>query len=100
MAIEFNGPTELPKITKIDTGEFIEVSVALLEGEKLIINTDKSSIEVKIVNAQGEEIPAYNYINPLSSYFMLSEGLNNLMFNVAYGNPVVKVYYMERYVGV
>ncbi len=100
LLIEFRGPAVLPKITKVETGEFLEVALELLEGEKLFIDTQPDTIDVYKIDGDGVKTSAFGYINPLSTYFLLNAGTNSLTFSVSSGDPVVYLHYAEHYVGV
>jgi len=100
LLIEFRGPATLPKITKLETGEFIGVNLELLEGEKLYIDTKPSAVNVYKDDGEGNITPAFNYINPLTAYFLLTTGMNTISFSATLGNPEVYLYYREQFVGV
>ncbi len=98
--VEFQGPASYPTITKIETDEYIKVMIDLLEGEKLYIDTRQDAINVYKIDEDGKKINAFNYIDPYSSYFVLTPGINSLTFSVAAGEPTVKIHYADRFVGV
>jgi len=98
--IEFIGPAVMPKITKRQTGENIEVDLDLQEGDKLYIDTTPGAINIYKTTCAGEQQSAFNFVNPLNSYFQLTHGINTLSFSAASGNPEVYIYYRDRYSGV
>lgn len=99
LTVEFRGPAVMPKIGKAQTGEYIEVDVALEAGAKLYIDTTPGAINVYTLDGAGAH-PAFNYIKPQSSYFQLTRGLNTLSFSAAAGDPEVYVYWREQYSGI
>lgn len=100
LLIEFRGPANMPKIMKKESGEFIEVDVDIMEGERLYISTVPTAIDAYIVDATGEERPAFHYIKPVQSYLQLTQGMNTISFRSATGSPEVYLYWRDRYVGV
>ena len=100
LLIEFRGPAEVPKITKMQTQEFVEVNIEILEGEKLFIDTTPGEIDVYKDDGEGNITPAFNYINPSSQYFQLTSGTNTLAFSAGSGSPEVYLSWREQFVGV
>jgi phage-related protein len=100
LRIEFRGPATGCRITKIGTGEYVDVTYTLLTGEKLIIDTDPVQISVSFVDASGVVTSAFNKINPLSTFFQLTTGINTISFTTATGSPEVYLYWRIRYAGV
>ena len=100
LLIEFRGPATMPKIMKKESGEFIEVDVDLVDGEKLYISTVPTDIDAYIIDASGERQSAFHYIKPVKSYLQLTQGMNTLAFSAASGSPEVYLYWRDRYVGV
>lgn len=100
LLVVFDGPAVMPKLTKRETGEYMEVNVALQEGEKLYLDTTPSAINVYTVDANGAKQSAFNYINPQTSYFMLTQGMNTISFSASDGEPKVHLYWRTQYVGV
>lgn len=100
LLIVFEGPANLPKITKINTGEYVKVNLELFEGDKLYINTQPDAIDVYKEDSEGTKTPAFNYIDTDSSYFLLTPGENEISFSAGSGEPTVHIKYFEQYVGV
>ena len=100
LKIEVRGPVEAPKIIKVETDEFIEVDMEILTGEKLFIDTTPGAVDVYRQDNEGNVIPAFNYINPASSYFQLTKGVNTLTYTAGSGSPEVYLYWREQFVGV
>jgi phage-related protein len=100
LRIEFRGPAAGCRITKVETGEYIEVSYTLAAGEKLIIDTDPRSTTVTFVDTHGVSVSAFNKINALSTFFQLTRGINTIAFTSVSGTPEVYLYWHELFSGV
>ncbi len=100
LLIEFRGPATKPKIMKNETGEYIEIDVELLADERLFINTTPAEIDVYVEDESGSRQSAFNYIDPLSSYFMLTQGLNTISFSASSGEPEVYIKHRTQYVSI
>ncbi len=98
--VEFRGPASYPMIKKLETDEYIKVMIDLSEDEKLFIDTRQAAIDVYMIDENNEKVNAFNYIDPYSSYFILTPGINSLAFSVAAGDPTVIIHYSDRFVGV
>lgn len=98
--IEFRGPATLCKITKVETGEYVEVTHTLEANEKLIIDTNERLPTVTFVSATGVETSAFNKINAASDFFVLTPGVNTMAFTSATGTPEVYIFWRHRYSGV
>lgn len=99
LLIEFSGVSSMPKLTKQETGETIEVEVDLLEGQSLYIDTDPNDINIYML-VDGVKTPALNYIKADSEYFLMTKGKNTFKFSSASGEPEVKIMWRDRYIGV
>lgn len=100
LLIEFRGPAATPKITKVETGELVEVDLELLSGEKLFIDTTPGAINVFKDDGAGNLTSAFNYIDHTSIYFLLTQGTNTLSFEAASGSPEVYLYWRDQFLGV
>ena len=97
---EFSNAAYKPRLTLSNTGEFIEVDTILENKEKLIITTEYGNKNVLLHKNSGEEETAYHLITLDSSFFSLPIGPNHLEFSSETGEPEVKIYYRNYYVGV
>lgn len=97
---EFTNAAYKPRLTLSNTGEFIEVNTTLEQGEKLVITTDYGNKNVLHYNSAGETASAFHLISLSSSFFSLPIGANHLEFHSETGEPEVKIYYRNYYVGV
>jgi hypothetical protein len=95
--IEFAGPATNPRITKRDTGEYIQVNRQLVHGDTLVVTTDFGAKRVEI-NGQN----AFNWIDMGSTFWSLGVGDNVIEYSS--DDPVepasVSISYRNRYVGV
>lgn len=98
--ITFRGESVNPKITKVDTGEFIRVKRTIPEGYSLVITTDFNNKAVRIIAPDGVESNAMGYIDLNSTFFQLDIGENKLSFITDGGKPDVYVEYRNLYLGV
>lgn len=95
--IEFKGPATNPKITKRDTGEFIQVNRELVVGDKLVITTDFGGKRVEI---NGENV--FNWVDLRSTFWQLQIGDNVIEYTSDEPTEpaAVVISYRNRYVGV
>lgn len=98
--ITFVGESVNPKITKVDTGEFIRVKRTIPEGYSLVITTGFDDKAVRIIAPDGVESNAMGYIDLNSTFFSLDIGENKLSFITDGGKPDVYVEYRNQYLGV
>jgi len=78
--IEITGPADTPKVTNNRTGEFIEISQALAEGDTLTINTERGKKRAYITDTDGIERNAMGWITAESTWFQLEPGENELEY--------------------
>ena len=98
--ITFRGESINPKITKVDTGEFIRVKRTIPAGYSLVITTGFNDKAVKIVAPDGVITNAMGYIDLGSTFFSLDVGDNRLSFITEGGQPDVYIEYKNLYLGV
>lgn len=98
--VTFVGNAVNPKITKVETGEFIKINRTIPEGYSLIITTESDNKSVKIVSPNGDTTNAIGYIDLGTTFFSLDVGNNELEFITDGGQPEVYVEYRNWYVGI
>ena len=98
--VEFRGIAVNPKITNLETGEFIRVNRTIEQGYKLIIDTSFGQKRVEIVAPDGTTSNAFHYIDLDSTFFSLDLGETRFGFITEGGNPEVYVTYKHRYLSV
>lgn len=69
VTISFMGPSEKPRITNVDTGEFIQVDASIEAGDKMIITTGFGNKTVIIIHEDGSEEDAFEHINPATTFW-------------------------------
>lgn len=98
--VEFRGIAVNPKITNMETGEFIRVNRTIEQGYKLIIDTSFGGKRVEIVAPDGTVTNAFHYLDLASTFFNLDVGDTKIGFIAEGGNPEVYVTYKNRYLSV
>lgn len=91
------GNVKNPKITLLNTGEFIEVIQDMQKNDVIVINTN---VGHKGITKNGINI--FKEKNKLSSFFQLAIGDNKIAYDALenYTNLDVRVYYTPKYLGV
>lgn len=98
--VTFVGESINPKITKINTGEFIKVNRTIPAGYSLVITTDFGNKAVEIIAPDGVATNALGYIDLDTTFFSLDVGENQLSFITEGGQPDVYIEYKNLFVGV
>lgn len=80
LRITITGPSSLPKILNVSTGEYIAINRELYAGDVLTIDTQPGARSVKIKRSQGTTEDAFGYIDLTSTFFLLSPGLNKIRY--------------------
>ena len=68
------------------TGEKIELSKPLLEGESLVVETALGNRKVSLITKDGEIVNGFDYLTRGSSFFYLDGGDNRMEFNRSFSN--------------
>lgn len=77
-AINVFGPANVPRVTNVTTGEFIEVNTNLATtGDVLSISYDQDTAPAITLNGAG----VFNLKNNASTFFKIKPGANNLQFS-------------------
>lgn len=100
LSVEFRDNSLNPKLTLLNTGEFIQVDTEIEDGEKLIVNTAYGNKTAIHTAADGTETSAYNLITPDSTFFSLPIGDNQISFQGDAGLPEVYIYWRQWFLGV
>ncbi len=91
-----------PKLTNVDTGEFIEVGVDMVPGDILEICTDEGNKTISFTHS-GVKENYFNYRTSGSSFFQLAHGLNRIKYTVGEGNShalTIMCQYDTKYGGI
>lgn len=91
------GPVKNPKITLVNTGQFMRVRIDMEQGDTLLIDTDERH---QVIELNG--VNCYQKIDKKSEPFLLQKGLNYLKYDADenYTNLDVNLYYTPVYLGV
>ncbi len=86
-----------PKITLLETGEFIEIFTEMKQGDVVIVNTN---IGRKAITKNGVNI--FKDKNRLSALFQLKQGDNKIKYDAEkdMSNLDVNVYFTPKYLGI
>lgn len=79
--LTITGPATDPRITKISTGEYIQVRKQLYAGDILYINTTPGAKQVLITRANGLTEGAMGYLKLPPQLFQLDPGENELQYS-------------------
>ena len=90
------------------TGEKIELSKPLLEGESLVVETAFGNRKVSLIKEDGSIVNGFDYLTRGSSFFYLDGGDNRMEFNRSYDNAGTerggsirpRLIWEPRYVGI
>jgi len=74
--ITINGPATNPTIENETTGEKIDITKAIVVGEKIVIDTDVNTPFVKYIETDGTESVLFNAVDIDSEFFQLQPGSN------------------------
>lgn len=95
---------EVPRLRNGTTGKELAMSAAVPEGYTLLLNTDPARLEAKLIDAHGNETPAFSKLSlstPLAD-FTLRPGLNELQYEAGGANAQseITVTWRSAYEGV
>lgn len=91
------GPVTNPKITLLNTKQFVRVKIAMQQGDVLLVDTDERH---QVIELNGVNV--YQKIDRLSDPFVLDVGSNYLEYDADenYTNLDVRLFYTPLYLGV
>lgn len=102
VVIRFNGPATNPKVTLVETGEYVQCTMTLDSGDYIEIDTAFDRRTVTFYDASVPSTTNGNkYLNLASTFFQLPVGGNTLSFTdsgTAAGGSAVITWY-NRYLG-
>lgn len=100
--ITIGGYVKDPRVENLTTGEFIKVNQEIRVGEILEINTEDGRKKVEKIDAEGNRINVFNWIDPNSTFFKLGLGYNNLTYSAVEedNNSSVQIEYYHKYLGI
>jgi len=84
-----------------ENGEFIQIKGTIEPGQRLMINTNKKKLSVTLIDVDGSESDAWDYLRGTkNTYLKLHAGENVFGFSATSGNPELYLTFAERYSGV
>lgn len=101
VVIRFDGPATNPKMTLLNTGEYIQLNVTLTAGQYVEVSTGFGSKSVAYYD--GATLSnGIVYLDILSSFFSLVPGSNDIQFYDAEANTgsYASIAYRNRFIGV
>jgi phage-related protein len=101
LTMVFNGPSVNPKIQNNTTGEYIQLNKTLVAGECITVYTAFGRKTVTFTSG-GTTISAMQYLDLLSTFFVLELGANQLQF-IDDGTKIgasASVTYRKQFIGV
>lgn len=98
--IEIPGPVLNPVVENLSTGEKIALTLDVLEGQTILIDTTYGSLLCRLQDRNGTQTNAMQYLTPDSTFWQLEPGENIVTFSAPSGSVVVSIQYASRYTGV
>ena len=98
--IEIPGPVLNPVVENLSTGEQIALTLDVLEGQTILIDTAYGNLLCRLQAANGTQTNAMQYLSPDSTFWQLQPGENIVTFSTPSGSVVVSIEYASRYTGV
>lgn len=102
ITLRIYGPCTNPKLTKVNTGEFLKITKVMASGDLLEISTRAGYKTVYYTPSGGSRANAINLLDFDSTFFQLDPGENSLELtdDTASGSKLCFVSWYNRYVGV
>ena len=98
--IEIPGPVLNPVVENLTTGEQIALTLDVLEGQTILIDTAYSNLLCRLQASNGTQTNAMQYLSSDSTFWQLVPGENIVTFSAPSGSVVVSIEYASRYTGV
>lgn len=99
--LEATGTIRRPRLTNVDTGEFMELNLTMTRGDVLTVTTAYGKKRIRLFH-NGKDSNAYSKIVFGSTFFQLPRGETNLCFSAQTGQSSSHCYvsYDSKYLGV
>ena len=99
--LEATSTIRKPRLTNVDTGEFMEVNLTMTRGDVLTVTTAYGKKRIRLFH-NGKDTNAYSKIVFGSTFFQLPRGETNLCFSAQTGQSSSHCYvsYDSKYLGV
>ena len=98
--IEIPGPCPNPVVDNLTTGEQIALTLDVLEGQTVLIDTTYGNLLCRLQASNGTQTNAMQYLTPESTFWQLAPGENIVTFSTPSGSVEVAIEYASRYTGV
>lgn len=98
--IEIPGPCLNPVVENLSTGEKIALTLDVLEGQTVLIDTAYGNLLCRLQASNGTQTNAMQYLTAESTFWQLRPGENIVTFSTPSGSVVVSIEYASRYTGV
>lgn len=98
--IEIPGPCLNPVVENLTTGEQIALTLDVLEGQTVLIDTTYGNLLCRLQASNGTQTNAMQYLTPESTFWQLQPGVNIVTFSAPSGSVEVTIEYASRYTGV
>jgi hypothetical protein len=98
--IEIPGPVLNPVVENLTTGEQIALTLDVLEGQTVLIDTTYGNLLCRLQASNGTQTNAMQYLSSDSTFWQLVPGENIVTFSAPSGSAEVSIEYASRYTGV
>ncbi len=98
--IQIPGPCLNPVVENLSTGEKIALTLDVLEGQTVLIDTTYGNLLCRLQASNGTQTNAMQYLSSDSTFWQLVPGENIVTFSTPSGSVVVSIEYASRYTGV
>lgn len=98
--IEIPGPCLNPVVENLTTGEQIALTLDVLEGQTVLIDTAYGNLLCRLQASNGTQTNAMQYLTADSAFWQLEPGVNIVTYSAASGSATVTIEYASRYTGV
>ncbi len=98
--IEIPGPCLNPVVENLSTGEKVALTLEVLDGETIVIDTTYGSLFCRLQASNGTQTNAMQYLTADSAFWQLEPGVNIVTYSAASGSATVTIEYASRYTGV
>ena len=98
--IQIPGPCLNPVVENLTTGEQIALTLDVLEGQTVLIDTAYGNLLCRLQASNGTQTNAMQYLSSDSTFWQLQPGENIVTFSAPSGSVEVTIEYASRYTGV
>jgi hypothetical protein len=98
--IQIPGPCLNPVVENLTTGEQIALTLDVLEGQTVLIDTAYGNLLCRLQASNGTQTNAMQYLSSDSTFWQLLPGENIVTFSTPGGSAEVSIEYASRYTGV